>query len=281
LSFTVEPGEIFGLLGPNGAGKTTTIRMALDLFKPDSGAIEIFGGPLDERKKDRIGYMPETRGLYEDMELLDCIVFLATLKGLGRKEARARAQGALTKMELWDDRKKKVGKFSRGMTQKAQIIVATLHDPDLLIVDEPFANLDPVNVDLAKSILLDMRARGKAIIMSSHQLHLVETLCDRIMLIDKGRRIVYGSVREVKQQFAENEVLVAGEGNFQGLPGVASVAPVGKNGLHRLRLQTGTTPREVFRALAARPETIVEHFEIALPSLDEVFIKAVNEARDA
>jgi len=153
LSFTVEPGEIFGLLGPNGAGKTTTLRMVLDLFKPDSGTIEVFGGPIDEHKKDRIGYMPEERGLYDDLKLTDCLHYLGTLKGLGRRQAKTRVEAALKRFDLWDHRKKKVEKLSRGMAQKAQIIAATLHDPDLLIVDEPFANLDPVNVELVKTTL--------------------------------------------------------------------------------------------------------------------------------
>jgi ABC-2 type transport system ATP-binding protein len=279
LSFTVEPGEIFGLLGPNGAGKTTTIRLILDLFKPDSGTVEVFGGPMDERKKDRLGYMPEERGLYDDMKLFDCLRYIGMLKGLSRGEANARIEAALKRLDLWDGRHKKIEKLSRGMAQKAQITAATLHDPDLLIVDEPFANLDPVNVELVKTILLEMKARGKCIIMSSHQLHLVETLCDRIVLINKGERIVYGPVREVKQQFAGNEVLVAGSGDFAGLAGVGSVARVGGDGLYRLALNDGVTARDLFRALAARSDLAIDHFEIALPSLDEVFLKAVKAGR--
>ena len=280
LSFTVEPGEIFGLLGPNGAGKTTTIRIALDHFKPDSGAVEILGGQMDERRKERIGYMPEERGLYDEMELFDCLRYLAMLKGLARREAGSRLEAALQRLELWDHRKKKIEKLSRGMAQKAQIIAATLHDPDLLIVDEPFANLDPMNIDLVKNILLDMKARGKGVIMSSHQLSLVEALCDRIVLINKGRRIVYGPVREVKKQFAKNEVLVAGAGDFARLPGVTAAARVGSAGLYRLTLNDDLAARDFFRTLAARADLTIEHFEIALPSLNEVFITAVEDRRN-
>jgi len=280
LSFTVEPGEIFGLLGPNGAGKTTTIRLILDLFKPDSGTIEVFGGPMDERKKDRLGYMPEERGLYDDMKLFDCLRYMGMLKGLSRGEAKTRIEAALKRLDLWDGRNKKIEKLSRGMAQKAQITAATLHDPDLLIVDEPFANLDPVNVELVKTILLEMKARGKSIVMSSHQLHLVEALCDRIVLINKGERIVYGPVRDVKQQFAGNEVLVAGNGDFAGLAGVGSVSRVGGDGLYRLALNDGVTARDLFRTLAARSDLAIDHFEIALPSLDEVFLKAVKVGQD-
>lgn len=275
LSFAVEPGEIFGLLGPNGAGKTTTIRMALDLFKPNSGTIDIFGGLMDERKKDRIGYMPEERGLYEDMTLADCLHYLGQLKGLSRSETKTRTEAALKRMELWEHRKKKIEKLSRGMTQKAQVIAATLHDPDLLIVDEPFANLDPVNIELVKSILLDLKTRGKAVIMSSHQLALVEALCDRIVLINNGERLIYGAVHEVKQQFASNEILVAGQGDFARLPGVTSVARVGHDGGYRLSLEPGLTAADMFRRLASQSDLQVERFEVALPSLEEVFLKAV------
>jgi ABC-2 type transport system ATP-binding protein len=273
LSFEVMPGEIFGLLGPNGAGKTTTVRMALDLFRPDSGSIEIFGGPMTDAKKDRIGYMPEERGLYEDMTLLDCLHYMGQLKGLSRKDAQTRTEAALNKLGLWEHRKKKIEKLSRGMAQKAQIIAATLHDPDLLIVDEPFANLDPINIELVKGILLDLKTRGKGIIMSSHQLPLVEALCDRIVLINKGQRLIYGTVREVKQRFAANEVLVAGRGDFASIAGILSVTH--NNGLYRLKLNEAITPSELLRTFATRADFEIERFEVALPTLEEVFLKAV------
>jgi ABC-2 type transport system ATP-binding protein len=161
------------------------------------------------------------------------------------------------------------------MTQKAQVIAATLHDPDLLIVDEPFANLDPVNIELVKGILLDLKARGKGVIMSSHQLALVEALCDRIVLINKGERLIYGTVREVKQQFAANEILVAGQGNFAQVAGVTSVTHVNNDRVYRLGLDSNLTAAEMFRRLAAQPNLQVERFEVALPSLEEVFLRAV------
>ena len=275
LSFTVEPGEIFGLLGPNGAGKTTTIRMILDLIKPDTGKIEVFGGPMEERKKNRIGYMPEGAGLYEEMKLKDCLAYLATLKGLTTREASARADAALKRLGLAEHSKKKIEKLSRGMYQKAQLIAATLHDPDLLIVDEPFANLDPINTRLIKDILNEDRARGKSVIMSSHQMHLVEALCDRIALIHQGRAVIYGPVRDVRRQFAGGEVLVAGEGDFAAVPGVVSATQV--DGAWRLALADSMTPAELFRALAARSDLAIERFEVALPSLDEIFIRTVGE----
>ena len=274
LSFQVEPGEIVGLLGPNGAGKTTTLRMALDLIKPDTGTIEVFGGRLTEKHKDRLGYMPEHAGLYAEMRLHACLVYLATLKSLSPREARARADAELKRLGLYDDRKKKLDQLSRGMYQKAQIIAATLHAPDLLIVDEPFANLDPVNAQLIKDTLRSFRARGKSVIMSSHQMHLVEELCDRIVMIHEGRRVLYGPVRAIKQQFAEPAVWLTGHGDFTGLPGVvrAEEQPEG----WKLHLAAGITSADLLRTIAARSDLAVERFEVALPSLDEVFIRVAG-----
>jgi len=189
VSFYVQPGEIFGLLGPNGAGKTTTIRMMLNIIRPDSGDISVFSGPMNEQKKNRIGYLPEERGLYADNKLLDTILYLATLKGMPRREVKSVAENYLRRLDLWDYRDEKLSALSRGMQQKAQFIVTILHDPDLLIVDEPFSGLDPVNTELIRDILLRLRDDGKTIIMSTHQMHQVEAMCDRILLIDHGRAL--------------------------------------------------------------------------------------------
>jgi ABC-2 type transport system ATP-binding protein len=169
LSFEVEQGEIFGLLGPNGAGKTTSIRMILDIIKPDSGEISVLGGPMTEAKKSRIGYLPEERGLYDDMTLMDTLLFLGQLKELSRQQAAQRAEAYLREVKLWDARELKIEALSRGMTQKAQFVAATMHEPDLIIIDEPFAGLDPVNTRIVKDLLYRMRDRGAAIIMSTHQ----------------------------------------------------------------------------------------------------------------
>ncbi|MFW6042522.1 MAG: ABC transporter ATP-binding protein, partial [Chloroflexota bacterium] len=173
LSFDLFPGEIFGLLGPNGAGKTTTIRMILDIIKPDAGHIAVLGGPMTEDKKERIGYLPEERGLYEDMTLLEVLLFMGQLKGLSRAEARRRAEADLKEVELWEAHERKVEALSRGMRQKAQFVAATMHDPDLIIIDEPFSGLDPVNTRLIKNLIYRMRDRGAGIIMSTHQMHQV------------------------------------------------------------------------------------------------------------
>ena len=274
VSFEVEPGEIFGLLGPNGAGKTTTIRMILDIFKPDSGEIAVFGGPLDEAKKNRIGYLPEERGLYKDLKLEPTLVFLATLKGLDERTARQRIDDYLKRLDLYDYRQKKIQELSRGMHQKAQITATLAHNPDLIIVDEPFAGLDPVNTRLIKDILEEERGAGKTIVMSAHEMHQVETMCDRIVLINKGRVLLYGKVNEIKRQFAGNTIDIEGQGDFTDLPGVLETRR--ENDVWRLALATGTSPQDVLRAVTARPAVMIERFEIAEPSLDDIFVTVVQ-----
>ena len=189
VSFEVEKGEIFGLLGPNGAGKTTTIRVMLDIFKPERGSVSILGGPMTEEKKDLIGYMPEERGLYQDIPLERCLVYLATLKGLSASDAQNRLQVYLDRFDLTPHKKKKVKELSKGMQQKAQIIAALLHDPELIIIDEPFTSLDPINTQLVKDLMVELHQQGVTIIMSTHQMHQVEELCDRILLINEGRGV--------------------------------------------------------------------------------------------
>jgi ABC-2 type transport system ATP-binding protein len=273
LSFRVEKGEIFGLLGPNGAGKTTTIRLVLDLFKPDSGQISILGGEMSEAKKERIGYMPEERGLYQDIPLERCLLYLANLKGVGVGEARVRLNEYLDRFDLAVHRHKKVKELSKGMQQKAQIIATLLHEPELLIVDEPFAGLDPVNTQMIMGLLRELHQGGVAIIMSTHQMHQVEELCDRILLIDRGRALLYGDLGSIQRSYTGHAVLVRTSGDLPGLPGVEGVKA--HNGAYQLSLAPGTDPQAVLRALLAQ-DVVVEHFEIALPTLDEIFIQAVQ-----
>ncbi|MCB0177129.1 MAG: ATP-binding cassette domain-containing protein, partial [Anaerolineae bacterium] len=189
VSFEVLPGEVFGLLGPNGAGKTTTIRMILDIIKPTSGQISVLGGPMSEATKAQIGYLPEERGLYENMTLLDTLLFLGQLKGLSRRTARQRTEQYLREVDLWEAHDRQIKALSRGMNQKAQFVAAILHEPALIIADEPFSGLDPVNTRVIKKLLYTMRDRGTAIVMSTHQMHQVEEMCQRILLIDRGRQV--------------------------------------------------------------------------------------------
>jgi ABC-2 type transport system ATP-binding protein len=274
LSFTVNPDEIFGLLGPNGAGKTTTIRMVLDIIKPERGEIKVLGGLMSEATKSRLGYLPEERGLYQDMKLLDTLLFMGQLKGLNRQTARERAESYLHELDLWDARDRKIEGLSRGMNQKAQFIAATMHHPDLVIIDEPFSGLDPVNTRLIKKLLYQIRDRGAAIIMSTHQMHQVEEMCERILLVNHGRQVLYGPLQDIRRRFAGNAVQVDLRGNLEQVPGVERISP--QNGGYRLLLQDATSPGEVLKTLVSQPEITVERFERVEVSLDEIFVRVVG-----
>ena len=280
VSFDVFPGEILGLLGPNGAGKTTTIRIMLDIFGPDSGHVKLFGGKLDENKKNRIGYMPEERGLYKDQKLEPTLVYLACLKGMESSKAREQVVPWLERFDLMEYRQNKIQDLSKGMQQKAQIIVTLLHDPDLVVIDEPFSGLDPVNTRLVKDIIEELQQRGKTIIMSTHQMYQVEALCNRIVLINRGHTVLNGEVNAIKQSFAGNTIELEGQGDFTDLPGVLQLRQ--HNSTWSLTLEGGTDPQNVLRVLLNRKSTKLERFEIAEPSLEDIFITVVqNENQTA
>lgn len=278
VSFAVEKGEIFGMLGPNGAGKTTSIRIMLDIFKPDRGHISVFGGDLNEQKKNNIGYLPEERGLYKDIKLEQVLIYLATLKGLDETTARRRLDKWLDRFDLTAHRRKKVQELSKGMQQKAQIIATLLHDPDLIVMDEPFAGLDPVNARLVKDILEDLRRAGKSIIMSTHRMYQVEALCNRIVLINEGHSVLYGQVDEIKHNFAGNAVVLEGKGDFSQLPGV--IDDRRQNGEVHLTLAPGADPQAIFHTLAQRDNTSIDRFQIAEPSFEDIFIAVVQEGKE-
>lgn len=274
VSFDVQAGEIFGLLGPNGAGKTTCIRIMLDVFKPDAGSVQVLGGPMTEAKKNQIGYMPEERGLYQDVPLERCLLYLASLKGMDKTEAHRRMDDYLERFDLAEFRKKKVKELSKGMQQKAQIIATLLHDPELIIVDEPFSGLDPVNTRMVKDLLRQVNQRGTTIIMSTHQMHQVEELCDRILLIDHGRVMLYGDLIDIQRQFSGHAVLVRTREDLPALPGVQYAER--HNSAVKLTLQDDTQPQQILQAMLQR-ELTIEQFEIAVPTLDEIFIRVVEK----
>jgi ABC-2 type transport system ATP-binding protein len=276
VSFAVQRGEIFGLLGPNGAGKTTTIRVMLDVFKPDRGTVSVLGGPMNEGKKNRIGYMPEDRGLYQDIPLERCLVYLGTLKGLSRTRARQRVGAYLGHFDLVQHRAKKVKELSKGMQQKAQIIAAIVHRPELLIIDEPFTALDPINTLLVKELIRALRDQGTTILMSTHQMHQVEELCDRILLINDGSNVLYGNLDKIRRRYAGGALLVRTDGELPPVPGVTQVSS--RNGDVRLTLDRDTRPQDVLERLVAQRVSI-EKFEIAMPSLDEIFVQVVAADR--
>jgi len=274
VSFDVYPGEIFGLLGPNGAGKTTSIRMILDIFKPDSGSISVLGGEMNEAKKDKIGYLPEERGLYQDIPLDRCLTYLASLKGLEPEKSHTRLNAYLERFDLASSRKKKVKELSKGMQQKAQLIATLIHEPDLIIIDEPFAALDPINTQMVRDILMEQRANGKAVVMCTHQMHQVEELCDRLVLINKGQVVLYGDIHETRRKFAKPEIKVLSAGNFPDqVPGVSEIEK--ENHGIILHLAAGVSPHEVLKNLV-NSGVALEQFEIAMPTLDEIFIEVVK-----
>ncbi|MCL4559554.1 MAG: ATP-binding cassette domain-containing protein [Chloroflexi bacterium] len=277
VSFVVNPGEIFGLLGPNGAGKTTTIRVLLDIFKPDAGSVSILGGAMTEAKKNLIGYLPEERGLYQDISLDRCLTYLASLKGLNPGEAHQRIGEYLERFDLASVRQKKVKELSKGMQQKAQLIVALVHQPDLIIIDEPFASLDPINTQMVKDLLLEQRSRGATILMSTHQMHQVEELADRFVLIDHGQAMLYGELETIRRDYSSNDLLVRATTPLPPLPGVIRTEP--HNGAVKLSLAPEVSPQEILGMLVARG-ICVEQFEIAMPTLDEIFIRVVQGRKE-
>jgi len=275
VSFEVNPGEIFGLLGPNGAGKTTSIRIILDIFKPDSGNVSILGGPMTEEKKDRIGYLPEERGLYQEIPLERCLVYLATLKGLEESDARSRISEYLERFDLADSRRKKVKELSKGMQQKAQLINTLVHKPEVVIIDEPFTALDPVNTQMVKDLLREERNRGTTLVMCTHQMPQVEELADRIALINKGKTVLYGGSAEIRRRYASDGVLIRALNELpSSLPGITEIRPHNNSTL--LKFAAEQTPQDVLHMLIANG-VILEQFEVALPTLDEIFIQVVND----
>jgi ABC-2 type transport system ATP-binding protein len=274
LSFSVAPGEMFGLIGPNGAGKTTTIRMMMDIIKPDSGEITILGEKLSEATKNRLGYLPEERGLYKKLSVLESIVYLASLKGVDRHSAVGRADELLERTGMLSSRSKRIEELSKGMGQIIQFIVTILHDPQLVILDEPFAGLDPVNTEMLKGMFADLRNEGKAVILSTHQMNQVEELCDRILMVNDGQAVLYGDLGEIKARYKGNSVLLDGAGEVGDIPGVA--ARRARRGYTELILDDETTPQQVLNHLLDRG-MVINRFEVATPSLNEIFLKEAGK----
>jgi ABC-2 type transport system ATP-binding protein len=276
LSFAVPRGSIYGLLGPNGAGKSSTIRMMMRIMLPDEGTIRILGEDLASVNLDRVGYLPEERGLYKRMKVTDLLVFFAEIKGVERKEAAVRAGRWLDRMGLSDRASRPVEDLSKGMQQKVQFLTTIIHEPELLILDEPFSGLDPVNAVVIKDIILDYHRSGHTIVFSTHMMDQVEKLCDQICLIHRGRVVLSGTLAGVKQQYGRNGVTlrIEGDGSFlKSLPEVASCQDNG-NELF-LRLHDGVDPGIILDA--ARARLTVTRFEVAEPSIHDIFIERVSE----
>ncbi len=276
ISFNVVPGEIFGLIGPNGAGKTTIIRMMMDIIKPDSGEISVLGESLSEDTKNRIGYLPEERGLYKKLTVFQSLSYLASLKGIETRLVNSRADELLERVGMLPHKGKKIEELSRGMGQLIQFLTTIIHNPQLIILDEPFANLDPVNTELLKEIILELRGQGKAIILSTHRMNEVEELCDRIFMINEGRGVLYGELTEIKSRYRNNSIFLKCDRLPDKLPGVVGSKDEGKH--LELLLDGHTTPQQVLSTLLNQGVT-VDRFEVSTPSLNEIFIQVVKEER--
>ncbi len=276
VSFSLTTGEVFGLVGPNGAGKTTTIRMLMDIIRPDSGEIRLFGQPLGEDTKNRIGYLPEERGLYRRMAVSDSLVYLASLKNMEVRVARERAQELLKQVDMLPHQGKKISELSRGMGQIIQFVVTITHNPDLIILDEPFAGLDPINTQLLKEIVLELKEQGKTIILSTHMMNEVEEMCDRIMMIDKGHVVLYGELAKIKWRYRNNSVFVECDGDIGELEGVSRKQVHGKH--LELFLNGETLPQTILNQLVEK-NVQVNRFEVSTPSLNEIFIQIVEKGR--
>lgn len=270
ISFYIEPGEIFGLIGPNGAGKTTIIRMLLDIIRPDSGSINMMGSGRPEETKDLIGYLPEERGLYRRLSVMDSLLYLGALKNY---QSKNRALELLEKMEMLRHKDKKLSELSKGMQQKIQLIAAICHEPQLIILDEPFSGLDPVNMKLVKEMILELGKEGKTILISTHMMDQVERMCGRIFMMHRGGGVLYGSVSEIKSRFGKNTVFLDFEGELKKINGVKRTNISGNYA--ELVLEDGADAQDVLKAIAR--EVRVSRFEVSSPSLNEIFIKVVEE----
>ena len=279
LSLAVYPGRIYGLLGPNGAGKTTTIRMIVNIMAPDSGRIDVFGQQITPLLQDRIGYLPEERGLYKKMKVGDQIKFFAALKNVDAKEADRRVVRWLSRLKLAEWKNRKAGELSKGMQQKVQFINSIVHEPDLLILDEPFSGLDPVNLELLKDVILELKSSGKTIIFSTHQMEIAERICDDICLINGSRKVLEGSIREVKRGFGRHAVALRLQGGDEVLADQSLVN----------KIERHSDGMEVFLAAGANAQTLlkrlleagaqIERFEMIEPSLTNIFIEKVSESQ--
>lgn len=277
LSLEVRAGRIYGLLGPNGAGKTTTIRMIVNITAPDSGEIRIFGQQITPELQDRIGYLPEERGLYKKMKVGEQLKFFAQLKNIDGKEAERRVDQWLAKLKLSEWKNKKSMELSKGMQQKIQFITAVLHDPDLLILDEPFSGLDPVNVELLKEVVLELKAAGKTIIFSTHQMEVAEKICDDICLINRSRKVLEGSIREVKSGFSRNAVALRIEGDDSVLNDPTLVTKIERHSDEvEVLLAEGASAQTLLKRLLDGG-AVIGKFEMIEPSLNDIFIAKVTE----
>lgn len=277
LSLSIRENSFFGLLGPNGAGKTTTLRMLLKIIAPDSGEIKILGRPLSDALQDRIGYLPEERGLYPHMKVRQVLVFLSALKGVPEPEADKRARHWLERLEIADWMDRRIDELSKGMQQKVQFIAAILHQPSVLVLDEPFSGFDPVNVVQIKNIMLELRDRGTTVILSTHRMEQVEMMCDSICLVNHGHKVLAGELREIKKAYGRNTVRIEYAGLRDGLELENFATHVNQFGsVVEAKLRPNVDPQEILKAAVERGVPLAR-FELIEPPLADIFVETVTK----
>ena len=279
LSLAIDAGQMFGLLGPNGAGKTSSIRMMMGITIPDSGQVKLFDKPFERASLHRVGYLPEERGLYKKMKVIAQLVFFGQLHGLTAEEARKRAKTWAERMEIADALDKKTEELSKGMQQKIQFISCLLHEPGLIVMDEPFSGLDPVNAVLVEKTLLELKDQGKAILFSTHRMDQVEKLCESICLINNGEAVLTGKVREIKSRYERNHVIVEFEGSAAFLNSDEVAEAKNFSGHAEIRLKPHGDAQKMLHEAAAM--ATVYRFEVMEPSLEEIFIQTVGGKANA
>src|SRR5262245_4083493 len=275
VTFEVTPGEIFALLGPNGAGKTTLIRMITDILRPDSGSIRLEGRAIPDRARNEIAYLPEERGLYRRTKTIETLAYYGELKGLSTARARAAAMALLERVELREYAAKPVQALSKGMQQKVQLCTALIGEPKLLILDEPFSGLDPLNVQMFEELLAERRSAGATVLLSTHQMNKVEQLCDRALMMNHGHMVLYGAVRDIRRRYSDHAVVLRTESRIGAVPGVKSTV-TGNNGDVTLLLESDATPQSVLRELLDRGVNL-ESFALASLPLEDIFVKVVRQ----
>ncbi len=275
ISFSVSPGEVFGLLGPNGAGKTTLIRMILGIFQPDQGSVNFSFALNGHLPKDKVGYLPEERGLYEDRKISDTLLYLASLKQVAPERARERALRWLERMELTKYFERRVRELSKGMQQKIQFIASVLHEPPFVVLDEPFSGLDPVNQDLFRDLILELKAKGTTVLLSSHQMNFVEDLCDRILLVNRGQAIVYGTLKEIKKTHGHDHVYLEFKGDGRFLQSDNRIKALQLKETHaQFVLAPGVSVSDFLKSLSSPLE--IEQISIEKSPLHEIFVNLVK-----
>ncbi len=279
LSLSIDAGQMFGLLGPNGAGKTSTIRMMMGITIPDSGFVNLFGKPFERESLDHVGYLPEERGLYKKMKVIEQLVFFGQLHGLSPDDARKRSTAWAERMEIAEALNKKTDELSKGMQQKIQFISCLLHEPGLIVMDEPFSGLDPVNAVLVEKTLLDLKDRGNAILFSTHRMDQVEKLCDAICLINNGKAVLEGKVREIKSRYERNHIIVEFEGNSAFLDSEEIAEAKNYSGHAEIRLKAHGDAQKLLHEASGM--ATIYRFELVEPSLEEIFIQTVGGKANA